>query len=140
MLRSLIVAPLLLIPIVFYGLVAMASGEGGTAGSLKSSIFGISMMSGGRWVFTVGDFLLLVGLVTLFIEILKAARTKSDAIINHSFSMLLLLVSVISFLVVPGFGTSVFFLLVIMCLLDVVAGPIVSIIAARRDFGVGEEI
>ena len=118
----------------------MASGEGGTAGSLKSSIFGISMMSGGRWVFTVGDFLLLVGLVTLFIEILKAARTKSDAIINHSFSMLLLLVSVISFLVVPGFGTSVFFLLVIMCLLDVVAGPIVSIIAARRDFGVGEEI
>jgi hypothetical protein len=139
MLRSLIVAPLLLIPIVFYGLVAMASGEGGTAGSLKSSIFGISMMSGGRWVFTVGDFLLLVGLVTLFIEILKAARTKSDAIINHSFSMLLLLVSVISFLVVPGFGTSVFFLLVIMCLLDVVAGPIVSIIAARRDFGVGEE-
>ncbi len=140
MLRNLIVAPLLLIPIVFYGLVAMASGEGGTAGSLKSSIFGISMMSGGRWVFTVGDFLLLVGLVTLFIEILKAARTKSDAIINHSFSMLLLLVSVISFLVVPGFGTSVFFLLVIMCLLDVVAGPIVSIIAARRDFGVGEEI
>lgn len=140
MLRSLIVAPLLLIPIVFYGLVAMTSGEGGTAGSLESSIFGISMMSGGRWVFTVGDFLLLVGLVTLFIEILKAARTKSDAIINHSFSMLLLLVSVISFLVVPGFGTSVFFLLVIMCLLDVVAGPIVSIIAARRDFGVGEEI
>lgn len=140
MLRSLIVAPLLLVPILFYGLVAMMSGEGGTAGSLSSSIFGIPMMSGGKWVFTVGDFLLLVGLVTLFIEILKAARTKSDAIVNHSFSMLLLLVSVISFLVVPGFGTSVFFLLVVMCLLDVVAGPIVSIIAARRDFGVGEEL
>ena len=79
-----------------------------------------------------------VGLFALFIEILKAARTRNDAIVNHSLSMLLLLVCVIAFLVVPGFGTSVFFLLVVMCLLDVIAGPIVSIVAARRDFGVGE--
>ncbi len=138
MLKILMVAPLLLIPILIYGLVALTSGDAATAESLKSSIFGIPMISGGRWVFTIGDLVLLSGLVTLFIEILKAARTKSDAIVNHSFSMLLLLAAVISFLVVPGFGTSVFFLLVIMCVLDVVAGPIVSIVAARRDFGVGE--
>lgn len=140
MFRILIAAPLLLVPILIYGLVALTSGDAGTAASLKSSIFGIPMMSGGRWIFTLGDFVLLVGLITLFIEILKAARTKSDAIVNHSFSMLLLLVAVISFLVVPGFGTSVFFLLAIMCVLDVVAGPIVSIVAARRDFGVGEQL
>jgi hypothetical protein len=140
MFRILIAAPLLLVPILIYGLVALTSGDAGTAASLKSSIFGIPMMSGGRWIFTIGDFVLLVGLITLFIEILKAARTKSDAIVNHSFSMLLLLVAVISFLVVPGFGTSVFFLLAIMCVLDVVAGPIVSIVAARRDFGVGEQL
>lgn len=140
MFRILIAAPLLLVPILIYGLVALTSGDAGTAESLKSSIFGIPMMSGGRWIFTIGDFVLLVGLITLFIEILKAARTKSDAIVNHSFSMLLLLVAVISFLVVPGFGTSVFFLLAIMCILDVVAGPIVSIVAARRDFGVGDQL
>jgi hypothetical protein len=140
MFRILIAAPLLLVPILIYGLVALTSGDAGTAESLKSSIFGIPMMSGGRWVFAIGDFVLLIGLITLFIEILKAARTKSDAIVNHSFSMLLLLVAVISFLVVPGFGTSVFFLLTIMCVLDVVAGPIVSIVAARRDFGVGEQL
>lgn len=140
MLRILIVAPLLLIPIILYILISMSAGEAGTAARLDSNIFSMPMMSGGRWTFSLGDFVLLIGLVFLFIEILKAARTKSDAIVNHSLSMVLLLFCVIGFLALPGFGTSVFFLLMVMTLLDVVAGPIVSIVAARRDFGVGENI
>ncbi len=140
MLRALIVIPLLIIPIILYLLVSISAGEGGTAARLGASLFSMPMMSGGRWVFSFGDLLLFVGLICLFVEILKAARTKSDAIVNHSFSMVLLLFCVIAFLAFPGFGTSVFFLLMVMTLLDVVAGPIVSIVAARRDFGVGENI
>ncbi|MFN4184561.1 MAG: hypothetical protein ACK4M6_07225 [Hyphomonas sp.] len=138
MLRALIVFPLLIIPIVFYLLISMTAGEGGTAMRLQANLFSMPMMSGERWAFSLGDFILLTGLIFLFIEIIKAARTKSDAIVNHSLSMVLLLFCVIGFLVIPGFGTSVFFLLMIMTLLDVVAGPIVSIVAARRDFGIGE--
>jgi hypothetical protein len=118
----------------------MSAGEGGTALRLQANLFSMPMMSGGRWAFSIGDLILFVGLIFLFIEILKAARTKSDAIVNHSLSMVLLLFCVIAFLAFPGFGTSVFFLLMVMTLLDVVAGPIVSIVAARRDFGVGENI
>lgn len=140
MLRLLIVAPLLLIPILTYLLVSMTSGEGGTAARLSATLFSMPMMSGGRWAFSLGDFILLIGLIFLFIEILKAARTKSDAIVNHSLSMVLLLFCVIGFLAFPGFGTSVFFLLMVMTLLDVVAGPIVSIVAARRDFGIGQDM
>lgn len=140
MLRALIIAPLLLIPIVVYLLLAMSAGDAGVAARLSGAIFSVPMMSGGRWVFSLGDFVLLLGLVFLFIEILKAARTKSDAIVNHSLSMMLLLFCVIAFLAFPGFGTSVFFLLMVMALLDVVAGPIVSIVAARRDFGLGDQI
>jgi hypothetical protein len=139
MIRILMIAPLLLVPLLIYCLVAATAGDRGAAEALKSSIFGMPMMSGGRWVFALGDFILLIGLIALFVEILKAARTKSDALVNHSLSMVLLLATVIGFLVVPGFGTSVFFLLMIMCALDVVAGPIVSIVAARRDFGVSED-
>ncbi|MBK8199338.1 MAG: hypothetical protein IPK75_13355 [Acidobacteria bacterium] len=138
MMRMLVVAPLILLPVLVYALVAVFSGDGGADANLQGALFSMPMMSGGKWRFTLGDFVLLIGLVTLFIEILKAARTRNDAIVNHSLSMLLLLVCVIAFLVVPGFGTSVFFLLVVMCLLDVIAGPIVSIVAARRDFGVGD--
>lgn len=140
MLRLLVVAPLLIIPILIYLLVSMTAGDGGTAARLGATLFSMPMMSGGRWAFSLGDFILLIGLLFLFVEILKAARTKSDAIVNHSLSMVLLLFCVIGFLALPGFGTSVFFLLMVMTLLDVVAGPIVSIVAARRDFGVGENI
>lgn len=138
MLRALIVAPLLIIPILLYLLISVTSGDAGTAARLDANLFSMPMMSGGRWNFSLGDFILLIGLFFLFIEILKAARTKSDALVNHSLSMVLLLFCVIGFLAFPGFGTSVFFLLMIMTLLDVIAGPIVSIVAARRDFGIGE--
>ncbi len=140
MLRALIVAPLLIVPVFFYLLVSATAGDGGTQARLDGSLLSIPMMSGGRFSFTVGDLLLLAGLIFLFIEILKAARTKGDAIVNHSLSMVLLLFCVIGFLAFPGFGTSVFFLLMVMTLLDVVAGPIVSIVAARRDFGIGENV
>lgn len=140
MVRMLIFAPLLVLPILIYALVAMTAGSGGTYARLEAVLFAMPMLSGSRWTFTTGDLLLLIGLGTLFLEILKAARTKSDAIVNHSISMILLLVAVILFLIVPGFGTSVFFLLMIMCLLDVVAGPIVSIVAARRDFGMSGDL
>ena len=140
MVRILMMAPLLALPILIYALVAMTAGADGTFVQLQSVLFGMPMLSGDRWIFSLGDFLLLTGLITLFVEILKAARTKSDAIVNHSMSMILLVAAVILFLIVPGFGTSVFFLIMIMCLLDVIAGPVVSIVAARRDFGVSGDV
>ena len=140
MLRAFIFAPLLALPVVLYLLLAMTAGEAGTHARLTGTLFSVPMMSGNRFVFSLGDLVLLVGLLFLFVEILKAARTKSDAIVNHSLSMILLLFCVIAFLAIPGFGTSVFFLLTIMALLDVVAGPIVSIVAARRDFGIGADM
>jgi len=39
-----------------------------------------------------------------------------------------------------NFQTSVFFILTIMCLLDVLAGVVVTIISARRDFTVGDGV
>jgi len=140
MLRALIVAPLLFVPVFLYLLISLTAGEEGTQARLDGALFSLPMMSGGRFGFTLGDLILLTGLIFLFIEILKAARTKGDAIVNHSLSMVLLLFCVIGFLAFPGFGTSVFFLLMVMTLLDVVAGPIVSIVAARRDFGIGENV
>jgi hypothetical protein len=43
------------------------------------------------------------------------------------------------FLLVGRFGTSVFFLLTMMALMDTVAGFVVTIVAARRDLAVGGE-
>ena len=51
--------------------------------------------------------------------------------------MAIFVLSLIAFLLVRNFASSVFFLLILMMLLDVIAGFMVTIVSARRDFGVG---
>ena len=53
-------------------------------------------------------------------------------------SMILFVVCLVAFLLVKGFATSTFFLIVVMILLDVLAGFIVTIIASRKDFDLGQ--
>lgn len=136
MLRLFIVIPFLILPIVLYGLFAMTGGNEGAQAAMDRVMFSTTMMSGGDWRFTTGDMILVAGLVALFGEVLKSVRTKSDSIMNHALSLGVLVFCIIAFLAFPGFNTSVFFLILVMTLLDVVAGPVVSIVAARRDFGV----
>jgi uncharacterized membrane protein len=50
--------------------------------------------------------------------------------------MIVFIVCLIEFLLLENFATSVFFILTLMCLLDVLAGVVVTIISARRDFTV----
>jgi hypothetical protein len=56
-------------------------------------------------------------------------------IFNHALSMLVFIICLIEFLLVPAFSTSVFFIIMAMALLDVLAGVVVTIISARRDVG-----
>jgi hypothetical protein len=91
------------------------------------------MTSGGSWDVTTGDLLLAGSLVILFIELLKSTTSRRAAIINHSLSMILFVACLVEFLLLRSFATSVFFLITLMVLLDVLAGFIVSIVSARRD-------
>ena len=60
------------------------------------------------------------------------------AVMNHAFSLVLFIICLVEFLLLPAFATSVFFLIMMMTLLDVMAGFMVTIAAARRDFGVSD--
>ena len=66
-----------------------------------------------------------------------AASSGTSSLLNHGLSMAALLIGILLFLLVPVFATSTFFLLIIMALLDVVAGFTVTAISARRDLGAG---
>ncbi|KCZ55598.1 hypothetical protein HY29_11825 [Hyphomonas beringensis] len=136
--KAIVYAPLLFIPVMLYLGVILFSGNADIR--LAQVMFRSPMITSTAWIFTLGDLVLFIGLICLFVEIIKSASTRSDAIVNHALSMLLLVFCVVAFLLFPGFSTSVFFLIMIMCLLDVLAGPIISIVAARRDIGVGERI
>lgn len=136
-----IALPLLVIPVVLYNVIAIArmAGGGGSdmAAALTSPLFSVPMASGASWTLTSGDLLILLALFMLFFELLKATTSRRVAIVNHSLSMIVFIICLVEFLLVPAFATSVFFLITMMTLLDVLAGFIVTIITARKDFDFG---
>ena len=134
----LIAIPLLFIPVVIYAIVIGFGvlGSGGIAAAelaLRDPLFTVPMVSGSGWTVGTGDLILFLSLILLFFELLKSTSSQKVAIINHALSMILFVVCLIEFLLLRGFATSTFFLILIMVLLDVLAGFIVTIVASRRD-------
>ena len=142
--RWLTITPFMAFPVILYFLIALfssgsdASGIPNMLGRLDAAIFNMPMISGIKWQFRLGDLLMLFGLIMLSIEIVKSSSSKSTAIANHATSIGIMVLCLILFLAVGSFSTSVFFFLTMMCVLDVLAGVMVSIVSARRDFGVGD--
>ena len=88
----------------------------------------------GVWQITLGDIVLAIGLFVLFFEILKSTRTGGNSVVDHALSMIVFVVCLILFLVWDPAATSIFFLIMVMALIDVIAGFSVTISAARRDY------
>ncbi len=95
------------------------------------------MLSGATWSFTLGNLLVIFSLVLLFLEILKATRTGGNSLVDHGLSTLVFVICLIEFLTVKEAATSVFFIIMFISLIDVIAGFSVTIRAARRDLNVG---
>jgi hypothetical protein len=130
---SLAALPLTIIPFILYNLLMILGVD------LKGSLVGegITMMSGGTWIFTWGDLLLLIGMVVLFIEIVKATYTGTASMIDHGLSMVVFIAFLVEFLLVSQASSSTFFLLMMAALIDVIAGFTIGIRVAKRDIGFG---
>jgi len=126
--------PLFIVPLAVYNLM-MLSGE--INASLAAELFSVDLMSGAHWSFSTHDAFIVGGVLVLYFEIFKSTGTGMSSVLDHSMSMLVFVGFLIEFLVVAACGTSTFFALSLMALLDVVAGFTVSIVAARRDFAFG---
>jgi hypothetical protein len=124
--------PFLVIILIVYNVIVFASGI-----SLDADIFTLTMVSGAVWRFTVSDLLITIALVLLFFEVLKATRTAAGTILDHLLSTVVFVVALIEFILVGKAATSTFFIFVVICFVDLVAGYSVSIRSARRDFSVG---
>ena len=100
---------------------------------LSNSIFLIHLPSGADWFFSVNDLILTVSLVFLYFEVFRSTHTDTGSIMSHSLSMVVFVVCLIEFIVFKPLANSTFFLIMLMTLIDVIAGFIVTISAARRD-------
>jgi len=120
--------PLLLIPFAVYNMIAfLTPGVGWT-----TPVVSVHMMSGEDWVLIFEDILLAFAILLLAVEIMKSTRIGMRSIVDHVLAMALFVVMLVEFLLVRQAGTSTFFLLTIIGLVDVLVGFIVSIRSSQR--------
>jgi len=131
---SLRALPLIVIGLIIYSVVVLL---GGTAVLAKPVLPEITLPSGGKWTMTWSDLVLVVTILLLFVEILKATYTTSASLVDHGLSMLVFVACLLVFLLVPQYATSTFFLITVTTLVDVIAGYTIGIRVARRDFQIG---
>jgi hypothetical protein len=130
---TIFVIPLTVVPWIVFNIV----GATGGVDVWNGVIFDLPMVSGQAWQANWSDLMVVFGIACLFGEVLKSTNTSSRAIVNHIVSMLVFIAYLIEFIVVGFAAQSVFFILTILALFDVLAGLTISIKAARRDLSVG---
>jgi hypothetical protein len=120
--------PLLLVPFAVYNMIAFL-----TPGvSWTAPVTTVHMMSGQDWVLTWEDLLIAFAIFLLWIEIIKSTRMGTRSIMDHILAMALFIGMLVEFLLVARAGTSTFFLLMAIALVDVLAGFIVGMRSAQR--------
>lgn len=128
--------PLLVFAFIFYNVIVLASGIEGLDAPILDRL---RLLSGGEWTFTWGDLILLVTFILLFVEIVKSTFTSTSTLIDHALSMIVFIAMLVEFLMVPQAATSVFFLLLVAGVIDVIAGYTIGIRVARRDLAIGAD-
>ena len=120
--------PLLLIPFAVYNMIAfLTPGVGWT-----TPVTTVHMMSGQDWVMTWEDLLIAFTILLLAVEIMKSTRMGIRSIVDHVLAMALFIAMLVEFLLVKQAGTSTFFLLTMIGLVDVLVGFIVSVRSSQR--------
>lgn len=126
--------PLTIGPLIIFNLIALLSSG---PDPWATVLFDLPMFSGRQWVLTLGDLMIVIGVVLLFVEVLRSSRPSRYTITNHIMSTAVLIIYIVEFIVAGIAANSVFFILTIMALFDVVAGFTVSIKSAQRDVTFG---
>jgi hypothetical protein len=129
--------PLLVVPFILYNIgLAGLFGPGPDGDPWATEIFSLGMMSGGVFSMTLGNLMIVIGLLLFFVEILKSTRTSNASVIDHLLSTFVFVAFLVEFLLVRGAAHSVFFTLMVIAFIDVLAGFSVSLRAAGRDVSI----
>ena len=120
--------PLLLIPFAIYNMIAFL-----TPGvSWTAAVTTVHMMSGTDWVLTWEDLFIAFAIFLLWIEIIKSTRLGMRSVMDHILAMVLFIAMLVEFLLVKQAGTSTFFLLMMIGLVDVLGGFVIGMRSGRR--------
>jgi hypothetical protein len=129
----LIAFPLLIIPFVLYNMIAFLLNL-----EFSTTVFSVPLLSGRSMPVSTGDMLVLLAVLLLYLEILKATRLSNKAIMDHVLSMLVFLAMTIEFIAVQRAATPTFLILVALSFVDVIGGFTITIRTAQRDISLDQ--
>jgi hypothetical protein len=115
---SMVGFPLLLIPLAIYNIIVFLM----PGVSLAEPVAKLTLMSGAEWPLTLSDILLALGILLLLFEVIKGARPGAKYLTDHLLSLIVFGAAVAEFLLWPRFGTSTYFLLAMLALVDFLSG------------------
>jgi len=110
--------PLLLIPLAVYNIIAFLM----PGVSFADPLFKLRLVSGAEWPISLSDILLAIGVLLLLLEVIKGARSAAKYLTDHLLSLVVFGASAAEFLMWPKFGTSTYFLLSLLALVDFLSG------------------
>ena len=131
--RYLFALPLTLVPLGLY--IAMADGPQGE-GVFDQVLIAQAMISGGTVLVTQGHGLLAFAVLVLFLEVVKATRTGFAPVLDHVLSVLVVMIYLVLFIVWAPASTALFALMMLIALVDALAGLWISLNVARRDVAI----
>ena len=128
--------PLLVITFAIYNMIAFL-----TPGlTWTANIATIHLISGQEWTVTPEDIILTFAILLLGVEVIKATRMGIRGLMDHILSMVLFIAMLVEFLLVARAGTSTFFILMVISLVDVLAGFIITARTAQRDIQIERDV
>jgi hypothetical protein len=130
----LIAFPLLLIPFVLYNMVAFLLDL-----SFSTTLFTMSLLSGARLEVTTGNMLVVLAVLLLYLEILKATRLSTKAVMDHVLSLLLFVAMVVEFVMVQRAATATFLTLIALSFVDVIGGFTITFGVGQREIALEHE-
>lgn len=115
---SVIGFPLLLIPLAICNIIVFLM----PGVLLTEPVLTLTLMSGVPWPVTLGDTLLALGIVLLLFEIIKGVRPGGKYLTDHLLSLAVFGGAAAEFVMLPQFGSSTYFMLTLLALVDFLSG------------------
>jgi hypothetical protein len=115
---SMIGFPLLLIPLAICNIIVFLMRDV----PLTATLVTLPLVSGVAWPVTLSDVLIALGILLLMFEIIKGARPGSKYFMDHLLSLVVFAGAAAEFVMLPQFGTSTYFLLTMLALVDFLSG------------------
>ena len=110
--------PLLLIPLAIYNIIVFLM----PSVSFTDPLVKLTLMSGAEWTVTLSDVLLTLGILLLLAEVIKGARPGAKYLTDHLLSLIVFGAAAAEFVLWPKFGTSTYFLMTALSLVDFLSG------------------